>query len=87
MTRAMKPAPARPRLTVVPPTPERALERAARSFLAEPSDRCSKCGSTFVEHEPVFVHCHCCGKLARIANRSLLAQELHEMRSGLRLLS
>jgi hypothetical protein len=66
-------------------TPERALQRAARKFLPAPLDRCVKCGSTFVGFEPAFVHCHYCGKTARIAGGSLLAQEEYELRSGLRL--
>jgi hypothetical protein len=68
-------------------TPERMLERAARKFLANPGDACDKCGSTFVVREPAFVHCHYCGKMARIANASLGAQELFELRLGLRLAS
>lgn len=68
-------------------TPERALQRAARRFLPEPLDRCPKCGSTFVGREPAFLHCFYCGKMARIANASLPAQELFELRSGLRLAS
>jgi hypothetical protein len=69
---------------IVPITPELALERAARRFLAERSNACMKCGSTFIDHEPAFVHCRYCGAIARIANRSLLAQEEFELRSGLR---
>jgi hypothetical protein len=68
-------------------TPERHLERASRKFLTEPSNRCDKCGSTFIVREPAFVHCHYCGKMARIANASLGAQELFELRLGLRLAS
>jgi hypothetical protein len=65
--------------------PDLVLERAARRFLAQPLDRCVKCNSTFVGREPAFIHCFYCGKLARIANASLLAQEEFEMRSGLRI--
>ncbi len=36
-------------------------------------------------HEPAFVHCRFCGKIARLANASLADQELFEIRSGLRL--
>ncbi len=68
-------------------TPERMLDRAARKFLQQPTDRCIKCGSTFVRREPVFIHCHYCGKMARIANASLGEQELFELRAGLRLAS
>jgi hypothetical protein len=50
-------------------------------------DRCGKCGSTFVALEPAFLHCLCCGSLARIVGGSLLAQALFEIRSGLRLAS
>ena len=66
-------------------TPERVLERASKRFLREPPARCPKCRSTFVGLEPAFVHCRYCGKLARIANGSLLDQQLFELRSGLRL--
>ena len=48
---------------------------------------CMKCGSTFIEIEPAFVHCRYCGSLSRIRGTSLLAQEVYEMRSGLRLAS
>lgn len=65
--------------------PDLVLERAARRFLARPIDRCVKCNSTFVGREPAFIHCFYCGKLARIANASLLAQEEFELRSGLRI--
>jgi hypothetical protein len=68
------------------------LPRAVREAMAfkhvdAPGDRCGKCGSTFIAYEPAFVHCYCCGNLARIAGASLLAQELFELRSGLRLAS
>ena len=65
--------------------PELVLERAARRFLPQAIDRCVKCNSTFVGREPAFIHCYYCGKMARIANASLLAQEEFEMRSGLRI--
>jgi hypothetical protein len=68
-------------------TPERHLERASRKFLTEPSDRCVKCGSTFIVREPAFIHCRYCGSMARIANASLGVQELFELRLGLRLAS
>jgi hypothetical protein len=68
-------------------TPERMLERAARRFLPERTPACVKCGSRFVDHEPAFVHCRYCGAIARIANRSLAAQEEFELRSGLRVAS
>ena len=68
-------------------TPEGMLDRAARKFLTQPTDRCVKCGSAFVAHEPAFIHCHYCGSMARIANASLGAQELFELRLGLRLAS
>ena len=70
-----------------PITPERMLERAAKWFLQEAPHRCTKCNSTFIHHEPAFVHCYYCGKIARIAGRSLLIQEEFEMRSGLRVAS
>ena len=64
--------------------PEIVLERAARRFLPQPLDRCVKCHSTFIAHEPAFIHCYYCGKMARIANASLFLQEEFEMRSGMR---
>ena len=64
--------------------PEIVLERTARRFLPEPLDRCVKCHSTFIAHEPAFIHCYYCGKMARIANASLVLQEEFEMRSGMR---
>jgi hypothetical protein len=78
--------PARPPAKVVSLLePDLVLERAARRFLPQPIDRCVKCNSTFVGREPAFIHCFYCGKMARIANASLLAQEEFEMRSGLRI--
>ena len=68
-------------------TPEHVLRRAAKRFLGEPGDNCPKCASTFVRREPAFIHCRFCGNLARIANASLVDQELYELRSGLRLAS
>ena len=76
-----------PAVKVVVIAPEHMLERAARRFLPERTPQCAKCGSTFVDHEPAFVHCRYCGAMARIANRSLLAQEEFELRSGLRVAS
>jgi hypothetical protein len=64
--------------------PEHVLERAAKRFLPQPVDRCVKCHSTFICHEPAFIHCYYCGKMARIANASLFLQEEFEMRSGMR---
>jgi hypothetical protein len=71
----------------VPLTPERVLERASKWFLHDVPPRCTKCDSTFIHHEPAFVHCYYCGKIARIAGRSMLVQEEFEMRSGLRVAS
>ena len=68
-------------------SPERALARAARRFLRDARDACPKCESTFVVREPAFLHCRYCGAMARLANRSLAAQELYELRSGLRIAS
>ena len=68
-------------------TPERMLERATRKVLTQPTDHCVKCGSTFIVREPAFIHCHYCGAMSRIANASLGAQELFELRLGLRLAS
>ena len=70
---------------VIPFTPERMLAHAARRFVDATATRCSKCDSTFVMREPAFLHCYYCGKMARIANASLLVQEEFEMRSGLRI--
>ena len=67
--------------------PEHVLERAAKRFLAAPIDRCVKCHSTFIGHEPAFIHCYYCGKMARIANASLFLQEEFEMRSCMRVAS
>ena len=64
--------------------PDLVLERTARRFLPQPVDRCVKCDSTFVGREPAFIHCYYCGKMARIANASLVMQEEFEMRSGMR---
>ena len=64
--------------------PDLMLERAAKRFLVHPIDRCVKCHSTFIGHEPAFIHCYYCGKMARIANASLFLQEEFEMRSGMR---
>jgi hypothetical protein len=76
------PAPAqRPPAKIVVITPEHMLEHATRRFLAERTPECAKCGSTFIDH------CRYCGAMARIANRSLLAQEEFELRSGLRVAS
>jgi len=83
------PAPTRPRgrVLTLTLTPERMLERATRRFLKQPTDACVKCGSTFIVREPAFIHCHYCGAMLRIANASLGAQELFELRLGLRLAS
>ena len=80
-------APPRGRVVTLDITPERHLERASRKFLTDPSNRCVKCGSAFITREPAFVHCHYCGSMARIANAPLGAQDLFELRLGLRLAS
>jgi len=85
--RAPSPAGARGRVLTLTLTPERMLERATRRFLKQPTDACVKCGSTFIVREPAFIHCHYCGAMFRIANASLGAQELFELRLGLRLAS
>jgi hypothetical protein len=82
--KARKPSPPAPRPKVIHLTQEHVLRRTAKSFLDEPAFRCSKCSSTYVNWEPAFVHCRHCGKLARVARASLVAQEEFEMRSGLR---
>lgn len=68
-------------------SPELALVRATRGFLAVRPDSCPKCGSRWLGHEPAFVRCRYCGALSRIASASLADQELFEIRSGLRLAS
>jgi hypothetical protein len=75
------------RVVTLAVTPERMLERASRTFVQGPTNACVKCGSTFIAYEPAFIHCHYCGNMARIANASLGAQELFELRLGLRLAS
>jgi hypothetical protein len=88
--RAAGPAPspaARGRVVPLTLTPEHMLERATRRFLKQPTDACVKCGSAFIVHEPAFIHCHYCGAMFRIANASLGAQEIFELRMGLRLAS
>ena len=67
--------------------PERGLERASRRFLIERTNSCVKCGSSFVTQEPLFVHCHYCGAMVRVAAASLLEQENFEIRSGMRVAS
>ena len=66
-------------------TPDRFLESAAKRFVRGRPHACPKCGSTYIRHEPAFVHCRLCGKIARIADAPLGDQELYELRSGLRL--
>ena len=86
--RKRRPAPGPlPGPRVIPLTPERMLQHAARRFVDATATRCSKCDSTFVMREPAFLHCYYCGKMARIANASLMVQEEFEMRSGLRVAS
>ena len=67
--------------------PDLVLAHAARRFVSDMTTRCPKCGSSFIVHEPAFIHCCYCGAMARIATGSLLVQELFELRSGLRLAS
>ncbi len=71
---------------VVALAPARALART-REEVAAVRPHCPKCGSAFVAREPLFLHCYYCGHLARIPTGSVLAQELFELRSGLRLAS
>ncbi len=68
-------------------TPEHTLQRTAKRFLPPPQARCPKWDSTYGGWEPAFIHCHLCGKLARIADAPLELQELWEIRSGLRIAS
>jgi hypothetical protein len=84
---ASKTAGPRGRVVTLTITPERMLERASRKFVKDPSGACVKCGSTFIAYEPAFIHCHYCGNMARIVNAPLGAQELFELRLGLRLAS
>jgi hypothetical protein len=84
MKNVVRAAPANGGARVTRLTPDRFLDAAAKRFVGERPDRCTKCGSTFMCHEPAFVHCRYCGKMARVANASLVDQELFEIRSGLR---
>ena len=85
------PAPAREpyevQAKIVRFVPRRLLERAVRSQAGENTGGCHKCGSRFLEIEPMFVHCRYCGSMARLPAGSLADQELFELRSGLRLAS
>ena len=74
----------RPVARVLRLSPELALARAQKRFLTAPAGGCPKCHSSYVKHEPAFVHCRHCGTLARIAGAPLDVQELFELRSGLR---
>lgn len=86
-SRASARTPARRRdVTVIALAPARTLARARQEIVAS-RPHCPKCGSAFVQREPAFLHCHYCGHLARIPAGSLLAQELFELRAGLRLAS
>jgi hypothetical protein len=58
---------------------------AAKRFIRGRPLACPKCSSTYIRHEPAFVHCRLCGKIARIADASLGDQELYERQAGLRL--
>jgi len=60
---------------------------AAKSVVGRDADRCPKCKSVFVEREPAFLHCKYCGNMARIVDGSLMDQDIHERRSGLRIAS
>jgi hypothetical protein len=59
----------------------------ARSVVTRDTDRCPKCKSVFIEREPAFLHCKYCGNMARIVDGSLMDQDVHERRSGLRIAS
>ena len=76
-----------PGATVIRLAPKHGLARAAKRFLTGRPDHCPKCRSSFVTLEPAFLHCRCCGKLARLADASLADQEVFERRSGLRIAS
>ena len=77
--------PAAPSAQVLHVTPQRFLESAAKRFVRGRPLACLKCGSTYIRHEPAFVHCRLCGKIARIADASLGDQEVYERQRGLRL--
>lgn len=68
-------------------TPERVRARPWRRPAGDDIESCAKCGSRFIVHEPVLIHCRYCGRTARVTNGSLSDQELYEIRSGLRLAS
>jgi ribosomal protein S27AE len=78
-----------PPLATKPPVAMGQLVRfsATKSVVARDADRCPKCKSVFIEHEPAFLHCKYCGNMARIVDGSLMDQDLHERRSGLKIAS
>lgn len=59
-------------------------DRRAKTEVQGRVPRCTKCESTFVEHEPAFVHCKYCGNMMRVAGATLIDQDTYELRSGLR---
>jgi hypothetical protein len=62
----------------------RPVDRRPKPAAPERVSRCTKCTSTFIEHEPAFVHCKYCGNMMRVAGALFLEQDTYEMRSGLR---
>jgi hypothetical protein len=69
---------------VVVPLREGADTAASKKVVSERVSRCTKCTSTFIEHEPAFIHCRYCGNMMRLAGGALMDQDTHELRSGLR---
>jgi heterodisulfide reductase subunit A-like polyferredoxin len=59
-------------------------DRRWRTVVEERVSRCTKCTSTFVQHEPAFVHCRFCGNMMRVAGAAVMDQDTYELRSGLR---
>jgi hypothetical protein len=62
----------------------RTPDRRAKTPLTERVSRCTKCTSTFIEHEPAFVHCRYCGNMMRVAGAGVMEQDTFELRNGLR---
>jgi hypothetical protein len=58
--------------------------RRWKTIVHERVSRCTKCASSFVQHEPAFVHCRFCGNMMRVAGAEVMAQDTYELRSGLR---
>jgi hypothetical protein len=64
--------------------PARGADRRWKTVVDKRVSACTKCSSTFVQHEPAFVHCRFCGNMMRVAGAAVMEQDTYEMRSGLR---